>query len=396
MLPPARRWVGLIRAETKTLANDVNSFLAIYEAYRKCLRGKRENVTALKFRPNAVSRCKDLAERLQNGTYEVGPYFDFEVFEPKQRLVQAINFEGKIVQHSLCDNALYPAMERMVIDGNVACQVGKGTLYGLDKLTSAMRHYFFSRKAADEERRRAFGLPRRPKQEWDYSDGWVLKGDFHHFFYTLRHDVCHEVSKDALERAFDSEFAEYVTDLLDLFIDSTPDPGIPIGNQSSQIMALLYINWMDHWLTDGLAMLYGRYMDDFWIIDENKGYLKQILREIEERSAEIGLSLNPKTQIFPLRHGLDYLGFHTYLTETGKVVRKVRHKSVTKMRRRIGKYRHLVNEGRMTLESVWQSYSAWRGHCAHGDCHRLIFRMDELFLMTFPELEERLNVAKAK
>lgn len=379
------------------MVNDVNSFIAIYEAYRKCLRGKRENITALKFRADAVARCRDLAERLQNGTYEVGQYFDFQVYEPKQRLVQAINFEGKIVQHSLCDNALYPAMARTVIDGNVACQVGKGTLYGLDKLTAALRHYFFSRKAADEERRRAMGLPRRPKSEWDYADGWVLKGDFHHFFYTLEHGRCHDVSDTAIRRRFaDTAFADWVMGLLDQFIESTDDPGIPIGNQSSQIMALLYISCMDHWLTDGLAMLYGRYMDDFWVIDENKGYLKHILKVIEAECPRYGLSLNPKTQILPLRNGIDYLGFHTYLTNTGKVVRKLRDKSATKMRRRIGKYRHLVNEGRMSLESVWQSYSAWRGHCAHGDCHRLVFRMDELFVMTFPELEEQLNVAKAK
>ena len=378
------------------MENDVNSFLAVYEAYRKCMRGKRGNITALKFHNDAVERCHDLARRLQEGTYEVGPYFDFEVFEPKRRLVQAIDFEGKIVQHSLCDNALYPAMARRIVAGNVACQVGKGTLQGLDDLTKALRHYFFSRKAADERRRKSYGLPRRPKPEWDYADGYVLKGDFRHYFYTLRHDICRGVAHEALLAMPGEGLARYAMDLLDLFIDSTPDPGIPIGNQSSQLIALLYVDWMDHWLTDGLAMPYGRYMDDWWVIDPDKAYLKYLLGEIERSCSEIGITLNPKTQIFPLRNGVDYLGFHTYLTDTGKVVRKVRHKSIGKMRRRLGKYRRLVDEGRMTLESVWQSYSAWRGHCSHGDCHRLVFRMDEYFELLFPELKETLDGTKAK
>ena len=41
----------------------------------------------------------------------------------------------------------------------------------------------------------------------------------------------------------------------------------------------------------------------------------------------LGLELNEKTQIFPIRNGIDFLGFHTYLTESGKVIRKLRHSS---------------------------------------------------------------------
>ena len=67
----------------------------------------------------------------------------------RERLVLAIDFEGKVVQHSLCDNALEPCFTRRFIRDNYAGQTGKGTHDGLDRLADAMRHYFFSRKAAD-------------------------------------------------------------------------------------------------------------------------------------------------------------------------------------------------------------------------------------------------------
>ena len=89
------------------------------------MRGKANNPTALKYHINAVERCINLAARLEAHTYEVGQYYPFEVYEPKHRLVQALNFEGKVVQHSYCDNALYGAICRRLITDNYAVQVGK-------------------------------------------------------------------------------------------------------------------------------------------------------------------------------------------------------------------------------------------------------------------------------
>ena len=309
------------------------------------------------------------------------------VFPKKERLVLAIDFEGKVVQHSLCDNVLEPAFSRRFIRDNYAGQIGKGTHDGLDRLAAAMRHYFFSRKAADEAARKAAGLPPRPMNEWDYADGWVLKGDFSKFFYTLLHSYCYETARRALKWLKDPELIDFAEWLLWLIIDSTPDPGIPIGNQSSQLLALLYLDAFDHWLRDDRGLVYGRYMDDFYIIHSDKLLLRQILKEIEAYIKPLGLRLNGKTQILPLKNGIDFLGFHTYLTQTGKVVRKVRAKSIDNMKRKIRKFRGLVDSGKMTLDSVVQSYASWTGHISHGNTYHLRQNMDAYFFSYFPELK---------
>ena len=94
-----------------------------------------------------------------------------------------------------------------------------------------------------------------------------------------------------------------------------------------------------------------------------------------------------KTQILPLKNGIDFLGFHTYLTQTGKVVRKVRAKSIDNMKRKIRKFRGLVDSGKMTLDSVVQSYASWTGHISHGNTYHLRQNMDAYFFSYFPELK---------
>ena len=230
MLPAAhsKAWPGLPTAGIFfNMENSVNSFTALYAAYKKTRCGKRDNPTAMRYRMEAVERTDDLSGRLQRREYIFGPYYPFKVYEPKERLVLAIDFEGKVVQHSLCDNALEPCFSRRFIRDNYAGQIGKGTHDGLDRLADAMRHYFFSRKAADEAARRAAGLPYKPMEEWDYADGWVLKGDFAKFFYTLLHRVCYDKARRALAYLSDPELRDFVEWLLWLIIDSTPRPGHP-------------------------------------------------------------------------------------------------------------------------------------------------------------------------
>mgnify|MGYP006995424084 CR=1 FL=1 len=109
--------------------------------------------------------------------------------------------------------------------------------------------------------------------------------------------------------------------------------------------------------------------------------------EIEAYIKPLGLRLNGKTQILPLKNGIDFLGFHTYLTQTGKVVRKVRAKSIDNMKRKIRKFRGLVDSGKMTLDSVVQSYASWTGHISHGNTYHLRQNMDAYFFSYFPELK---------
>ena len=178
--------------------------------------------------------------------------------------------------------------------------------------------------------------------------------------------------------------------LVDLIVDSTENPGIPIGNQTSQWFAVMYLSGMDHFIKEKLGIrYYGRYMDDFYLIHEDKAYLQYCRGEIEQYVARLGLRLNKKTNIFPLRNGIDFLGFHTYLTESGKIIRKVRRSSKCNAQRKLKKQRGLLDREKISLSDIEQSYGSWRSHAEKGNCYHLIQKTDSLFQNLFKESEKQ-------
>lgn len=358
----------------------IYSFANLYEAYRKARLGKRWKEAAIKFEVNLFEALHSLSDQLQDRTYTLSPYYTFKVYEPKERTVMSNGYKDRVIQHSLCDNVLEPTLTKTFIYDNSASQVGKGTDFAMQRIKTQLRHYYFARKAADVGYRQENELPLLPASEIGatYADGWVLKCDIRKYFYNIPHDKLKQI------------LARYITDegvlwLLFMIIDSTEgNVGIPIGNQSSQILALVMLSALDHYIKEELhIMLYGRYMDDFYLIHEDREYLKTCREKVRAFVGELGFELNDKTQIFPLKNGIEFLGFHYYLTDTGKVIMKLRQDSKTKMRRRLRKFRDMVTDGVLPFERVLCSYCSWKGHATRGNTYHLIQDIDSYFKQLF-------------
>lgn len=336
-------------------------FENLYKAYRKSRRGKREKYSVLKFEENCTEELLKIQKELVSKTYQMQPYSEFKVYEPKERLVKSNGFRDKIIQSSLCDNYLNNKIGKHLILDNYASQKGKGTHFGLNRLSKFMRAHYVNHG----------------------SQGWILKGDISKYFYSIDHDVL----KKQLFRYVDDKDIKW---LLELIIDSTKGIGIPIGNQTSQYFAILYLNGIDHMIKDKMGIqYYGRYMDDFYIIHHDKEKLKEIQKEINVEVKKLGLNLNGKTQIFPLKNGIDFLGFHSYLTDTGKVIRKIRKKSKENAKRKIRKMSKLCLEGKLPFKVVEQSYQSWKGHAIHGNTYKLIQKTDACFNNLTKEMRKK-------
>ena len=117
------------------------------------------------------------------------------------------------------------------------------------------------------------------------------------------------------------------------------------------------------------------YMDDWYAIAETKEEAVALLAAARVKFAELGYELNEKTVIFPLRHGIDFCGFHVYLTRTGKTVCKLRKSSKKRMKRRIKKWERDYAAGLISKEKIEQSFQSWCAHAKHGDTHQLIREM---------------------
>lgn len=280
----------------------------LYKAYKKAKSGKKHNSSTAKFEAMSLEGLHMLKEQLENQTYRMNPYNEFKVYEPKERVIKSCSFKDKVVQHCLCDNILLPRLKYEFIKTNYAGQLGKGTHFGMDCLKEHMLEFY-----------NQHGL-----------DGWILKCDITKFFY----QIDHEVLKDIVDYYFDDEYTKWLNHL---YIDSTAGLGLPLGNQVAQVYALLMLNGLDRFITGELGIeLYGRYMDDFYLIAPSKEYLKHCLDCINQFVASLGLSLNGKTQIVPFKNGILFTGFHQF----------------------------------------YEKYGAWKNHALHGNCIKLCHSMD--------------------
>ena len=327
----------------------VVDFNNMYRAFRRAKRGKGFRKSSARFDAAALDGVHTLIQQLRTREYRVSPYSEFKVYEPKERIIQTTSFKDKVVQHSLCDNVIMPRLEKVFIYDNCAGQKEKGTLFGLDRLSEQMKQFY--------ER---YGF-----------DGYILKCDIRKFFYS----ISHEQLKDIVEYHFGHD--PDVLWLCNLYIDSTTGKGIPLGNQINQGFALLYLDGMDKLIKYELGIeFYGRYMDDFWMIHPSKQYLKHCLQVITVYLESLSLELNDKTQIFPFKNGVSYLGFHTYVSGAGKPIRRLKNQNKRNAQRKYLKMAKHAENGTLSKQKLQSSYDAWKNHISHGDCRGLANEMD--------------------
>lgn len=324
-------------------------FKNLYNSYQISLKGQRKKRSASRFNVMALENLCVMKQQLIDHTYKLGAYSEIIITEPKRRVIKSGTFRDKVLQHCLCDYVLLPKMKDVFIIDNYAGQTGKGTLFGLNRLSENL---------------------------WDFygkygCDGYILKCDITKFFYSIDHNLM----KKCIKKYFDDNDIQWICNK---FIDSIDETGLPLGNQCSQVFALMYLNGLDHFIKEKLGCkYYGRYMDDFYLLSNDKEYLKDSLKQINVFLSELNLTLNNKTEIVPIKKGIRFLGFHIYITPNGKVIRKLTGDNKRKIKKRLRKNAKLVKEGKMTREKFDEKYNSWRNHASHGNCYKLICSMDE-------------------
>lgn len=322
-------------------------FESLYQAHKMARRGKQNTKEVIQYEMRLSENLERLRFHLMNHSYRIRGYYKFSIHDPKEREIQALHYGDRIVQHSLCDNVLGPYMEKHLIYDNSACRKGKGTHFAISRLTCFLRKYY-----------RQYGI-----------QGYILKCDVRKYF----NSVDHEVLKKKIQK---TSLTEDVKWLLEMMIDSyeyKEGAGLPMGNQTSQWFALFYLDGLDRLVKEKLQIrYYTRYMDDMILIHPDKEYLKECLAEMTAYlENELKLEFNEKTQIHAIRQGVDYLGFHFYLTETGKVVKTLRQSAKKRLKRKLRNYRRAYAEGKIGLDAVSQSVASYKGHLKHAHTYRL-------------------------
>lgn len=154
---------------------------------------------------------------------------------------------------------------------------------------------------------------------------YCLKIDVKKFYPNIDHDILKSLLRKKIK---DKKLLR----LLDTIINSSPNPGIPIGSYLSQYLANFYLTYFDHWLKEELKIKYCvRYMDDVVILSDDKERLHFVFEEIKKYLRDnLKLELKANYQIFPVdSRGIDFVGyrfFHDYTILRKRTYKRMRRK----------------------------------------------------------------------
>ena len=333
-------------------------FTNLYRAHCVARRSKRSKLETATFEANLGSNLSALARAIQNGTYELSGYYKFDVYEPKKRDIHALHYKDRVVQHCLCDEILEPVLEPRLIYDNAACRKGRGTAFCYQRITKFLCDFY----------------------KHHGNKGYFLRCDIKHFFDS----VDHEILKRKLAKVFaDRKLVSFLYDIIDSY-ETTPCQGIPMGNQTSQWFAIYYLDELDRVIKEKLGIkYYVRYMDDMLIIGPSKEKLRENLAFLPSYLASnLHLSFNAKTQIFPIKNGVDFLGFHFYLSDTGCVTRRVMLRTKRNFRRRMKKWTQAFKQGDISFDKIKESYNSIIAHLNQGHTQRLARHISAQFCFT--------------
>lgn len=338
--------------------DQIACFENLYQAHKKARRGKQKKKEVILYETRLTENLMKLSYHLYRKSYHVRGYYKFIIHDPKTREIQALCYADRIVQHSLCDNVLGPYLDKRLIYDNAACRLNKGTHFAMNRLT------YFLRRQYNESG----------------TNGYILKCDIRKYFDSISHPVLLGMVKDM-------KLTGQTKWLLEMIIKSycfEPERGIPMGNQTSQWFALFYLDGLDRLVKEKLRIkYYSRYMDDIVLVHKDKDYLKECLVAMQQYVEEVlHLSFNEKTQIHSVKEGVDYLGFHFFLTNTGKVIRKLRQSGKKRLKKKLRGLKSAYRKGKTDSVAIRRSVVSYRGHLNHGHTFRLQRNIWNNFILT--------------
>lgn len=179
-----------------------------------------------------------------------------------------------------------------------------------------------------------------------YGDYYILKCDISKFFASINKEILKE---KIIKKIKDKDAINIIFKIID-----SEQEGLGIGNMTSQILAIFYLNDMDHFIKEHLKIKYYiRYQDDFILFHESKPYLKYCFQEIQAFLKKEKLELNRKSRLYKNTNNFIFLG----KDKNGK------YSKYRNVRRKLKKKRFLYKEGKINLFSLVSSLNSYDYLC---------------------------------
>lgn len=317
----------------------------IYEAGTKAIKGAPFKYGTQLFEMNHLLETAQILQSLKNGTYKPTRGIKFTLNERgKIRHITTNNMIDKTINHLMCDEVLTPAITPYLIYDNGASQKNKGVAFHRKRFEIHLHQYYRKHKS---------------------NEGYVLLIDFSGYYASIPHNLCLKNLQHFLRKTNKEEAQITLWILKNLFnvfnVDNKNGKGVDIGSQPSQNIGISYPSKIDNYIKIVRGCkYYGRYTDDSYIIHEDKEFLKDVLKNIKKIADELGLVINDKkTRIAKLSQQYKVLQINYSLTDTGRIIKKINSKAITRERRKLKAYKRLLDKNKITIEDIENIFKCW-------------------------------------
>lgn len=148
------------------------TFEKILQAHNRARKNKAYKNEVIRYELNLENNLINLLRNLKENTYKLGKYYSFRVYEPKERIIQALPYKDRIVHQWYVEEFIKPYIVPKFINTSFACLSDKGTHKAVETLQKQMR------------------IMKR-----NNGDFWILKCDIQKFFYNINPFILYNILK---------------------------------------------------------------------------------------------------------------------------------------------------------------------------------------------------------
>lgn len=345
----------------------------LYEASKKVIASNPGKPGTVIFKQKRLAEIRKAQMELRTRKWTITQLDPFTIHERgHRRKIVGNSAYDRMIIHSYLDFGLEPLLRRYLIFDNYASQVGKGT---------------------DLARNRFKEFLNRAFREYGHNRFFVMLIDFAKFYDNVQHE---KLKQAILAKVPPDPFHEY---MLDTILNSMKTDvshmsdeeyarrmetkysalahyddlhngtkymakGLNIGNQGSQLFSIFYPTRIDTYLRCVEGMKYhGRYMDDTFVILNDKDRLRAILGRVTEIAKEMGLFIHEhKTQIYRIDKGVKFLNRMYRMDTNGCVRERVVRSTITRELRKLKKFKAMLDDGSMTYGKIQNQFQSWMGN----------------------------------
>lgn len=356
------------------MKNKISDMNILYEAFIASMKGSSKKEETQRFEIDFLSEIRKLHDELEDKTYKTSPGIQFTLNERGHiRYIHGNKMRDRVVRHALCDEELTDALNPYLIYNNGASQKGKGISFARKMFERDLHNYWLENRTNEGyigfvDMSKFFDNIQHEKvKESIYPkisefSQWVMDEVLNNFKVDVSYMDDEEYS-NCLNKRFNSlEYHEMITEE-QCTGDKFMKKSVNIGDQVSQDIGMFFPTPIDNYakIVRGCKR-YGRYMDDIYIMGKTKEYVESIIEGIKIEAQKLGLFINEKkTRIVKMSSTYKYLQIKYTLTDTGRVIKRINPKSVTRERRKIKAYKRLLDKGEMSYKDIEQAVKSWMG-----------------------------------